>query len=86
MFPYHLNSSFYSGFKFGTFRAKRAMTANKKNRPPLCVKFEKNNATKVLQVNTLTVGVKLLPVISGGFAGQVKPRGGGRENCGFALK
>ena len=34
----------------------------------------------------LTVGVKLLPppVVSGGFVGQVKPRGGSK-NCGFAL-
>ena len=33
----------------------------------------------------LTVGVKLLPsVVSGGFLGQVKPRG--VENFGFALE
>ena len=25
------------------------------------------------------------PVVSGGFVGQVKPRGGGSKNCGFAL-
>ena len=40
----------------------------------------------VFSLYHLTVGVKLLPplVVSGGFVGQVKLRGGSK-NCGFAL-